>query len=210
MNTQRFRIACTAGATILFVAIVAFIVYDSNTLTKEERVYLAPDPIEHRVNANQDAIAVVQPPLFSDNNYAVQYSDESDSHDADATAQGKTVIELCCPEDEELTDIGVGQDSHLDSNPVTPELAADMKRDAEWYAAMKEYEKKYDALHAEGDRLDEEFKELFEKAKTLEGAALEALAPKLKAQIAKNEAWLKKLEALKQQRPVSPIPTHTH
>ena len=85
-----------------------------------------------------------------------------------------------------------------------------MKRDAEWFVAIKEYEKKYDALHAEGDQLDEEFDALLEKAKTLEGAALEAFAPKLKAQIAKNEAWLKKLEALKRQRPVSPIPTHTH
>ena len=207
MNMQRSRIACIA-AILLIVGIVAFITHDRNAPVEQVRVYDLPNP-----KANQDGTGKTetlvsgQPTWRSDNNAAVA-SDELDS--TDTIPHAETVIESCCPDDEELTEIASGQDINLDHNPVTPELAADMTRDAEWFVAIKEYEKKYDALHAEGDRLDEEFDALLEKAKALEGAALEAFAPKLKAQIAKNEAWLKKLEALKRQRPVSPIPTHTH
>ena len=205
MNTQRSRIACIA-AILLIVGIVAFITHDRNAPVEQVRVYELPEADTDGTGKTETLVSG-QPTWRSDNNAAVA-SDELDS--TDTIPHAETVIEPCCPDDEELTEIASGQDINLDHNPVTPELAADMTRDAEWFVAIKEYEKKYDALHAEGDRLDEEFDALLEKAKTLEGAALEAFAPKLKAQIAKNEAWLKKLEALKRQRPVSPIPTHTH
>ena len=208
MNTQRSRIACIAGAILLIVGSVAFIAHDRDSPVEQIRVYELPET-DTDGTGKTETLASGQPTWRSDNNAAVE-SDELDSTDTDTMAHAATVIEPCCPEDEELTEIASGQDINLDHNPVTPGLAADMKRDAEWFVAIKEYEKKYDALHAEGDQLDEEFDALLEKAKTLEGAALEAFAPKLKAQIAKNEAWLKKLEALKRQRPVSPIPTHTH
>ena len=205
MNMQRSRIACIA-AILLIVGIVAFITHDRNAPVEQVRVYELPETDTDGTGKTETLVSG-QPTWHSDNNAAVA-SDELDS--TDTIPHAETVIEPCCPDDEELTEIASGQDINLDHNPVTPELAADMTRDAEWFVAIKEYEKKYDALHAEGDRLDEEFDALLEKAKTLEGAALEAFAPKLKAQIAKNEAWLKKLEALKRQRPVSPIPTHTH
>ena len=208
MNTQRSRIACIAGAILLIVGSVAFIAHDRDAPVEQIRIYELPEADTDGTGKTETLVSG-QPTWLSDNNAAVE-SDELDSTDTDTMAHAATVIEPCCPDDEELTEIASGQDINLDHNPVTPGLAADMKRDAEWFVAIKEYEKKYDALHAEGDRLDEEFDALLEKAKTLEGAALEAFAPKLKAQIAKNEAWLKKLEALKRQRPVSPIPTHTH
>ena len=206
MNTQRSRIACIAGAILLIVGSVAFIAHDRDAPVEQIRIYELPEADTDGTGKTETLVSG-QPTWRSDNNAAVA-SDELDS--TDTIPHAETVIEPCCPDDEELTEIASGQDINLDHNPVTPGLAADMKRDAEWFVAIKEYEKKYDALHAEGDRLDEEFDALLEKAKTLEGAALEAFAPKLKAQIAKNEAWLKKLEALKRQRPVSPIPTHTH
>ena len=206
MNTQRSRIACIAGAILLIVGSVAFIAHDRDAPVEQIRVYELPEADTDGTGKTETLVSG-QPTWRSDNNAAVA-SDELDS--TDTIPHAETVIEPCCLDDEELTEIASGQDINLDHNPVTPGLAADMKRDAEWFVAIKEYEKKYDALHAEGDRLDEEFDALLEKAKTLEGAALEAFAPKLKAQIAKNEAWLKKLEALKRQRPVSPIPTHTH
>ena len=208
MNTQRSRIACIAGAILLIVGSVAFIAHDRDAPVEQIRIYELPEADTDGTGKTETLVSG-QPTWLSDNNAAVE-SDELDSTDTDTMAHAATVIEPCCPDDEELTEIASGQDINLDHNPVTPGLAADMKRDAEWFVAIKEYEKKYDALHAEGDQLDEEFDALLEKAKTLEGAALEAFAPKLKAQIAKNEAWLKKLEALKRQRPVSPIPTHTH
>ena len=206
MNTQRSRIACIAGAILLIVGSVAFIAHDRDAPVEQIRIYELPEADTDGTGKTETLVSG-QPTWRSDNNAAVA-SDELDS--TDTIPHAETVIEPCCPDDEELTEIASGQDINLDHNPVTPGLAADMKRDAEWFVAIKEYEKKYDALHAEGDQLDEEFDALLEKAKTLEGAALEAFAPKLKAQIAKNEAWLKKLEALKRQRPVSPIPTHTH
>ncbi len=107
-------------------------------------------------------------------------------------------------------DIDFGQDANLDHNPTSHGVIADSKRDAEWYAAIKEYEKKYDALMSEGYKLDDEFKSLLKEAEGTDGAVLEALVPKIKAQIAKDKAWEKRLEALKQQRPVRPIPTHKH
>lgn len=210
MNTQISRIACIASAILLIVGIVAFIAHDRHAPVEQVRVYDLPNPKADRDGTGKtETLVSGQPMWLFDNNAAVE-SDEPDSTDTDPMAHAETGIELCCPEDEALTEIASGQDINLDHNPVSPELAADMKRDAEWFVAIKAWEKKYDALHAEGDRLDEEFETLLEQTKILEGAALEALVPKLKAQIAKNEAWLKKLEVLKQQRPVSPISTHTH
>ena len=218
MNIRRFRIAAFSIVVLLLVGIGAFVTYDRNAPVQQVKVYEVPDPIapsvqtKHSTTGTTVSIATGQQGRVPSNT-AVQYSAEYNQEDKDTASIGESATEPCCPEEGEqssVSDIDFGQDTNLDHNPVTPELIADMKRDAEWYAAMKEYEKKYDALHAEGDVLDNEFDALLDKAAGLEGAALEALVPKLKAQIAKDEAWLKKLEALKQQRPVRPVPTHTH
>ena len=210
MNTRRSIYAIVPGVILLTVGIGVFLVHDRDAPVEQVRVYELPTPkTETDTTGNTEPLVSVQPTWLSDTN-TVAESDALDPIDLGTMTHTETVIEPCCPEDESLTVIAGGQDINLDYNPVTPELAADMERDAAWLVAIREYEKKYDALHAEGRQLDKEFDALLEQAKTLEGAALEALAPKLRAQIAKNEAWLKKLEVLKQQRPVSPTPTHTH
>ena len=210
MNTRRNIYVIVCGAILLTVGIGVFLVHDRNAPVEQVRVYELPNPkTETDGTGNTETFVSGQPTWGSDADAAIE-SDARDSTDTDTTARAEIVIDPCCPEDEVLTELASGPDIDVDYNPVTPELAADMERDAAWFVAIKAYEKEYDALHAEGTRLDEEFDALLEKAKTLEGAALEAFAPKLKAQIAKNEAWLKKLETLKQRRPVRPTPTHTH
>jgi hypothetical protein len=218
MSTKRhFMIMAVGAAIVVLIGIGTFIFYDMNAPGQPEKVYKLPDTRDRRPAVAQattvktEAVAFGQQGRTFDNT-TVPHSHESDSHDASTTVQGKTVIEPCCPEDEELTNIGTGQDSNLDSNPVTPELAADMKRDAEWFVAKKAWEKTFDAHYAEGKRLEEEHKALrpVDPEEFLRTGDRQALVAKLKASRAKLDAWWEKLEKLKREKPVQPTPTHKH
>ena len=99
-------------------------------------------------------------------------------------------------------------------NPVPPEVIEDSKRDLEWYRVLKKWEEEYWALDTERTELDKEFDELTSVG--LEG--IQHMGNKEKAAyIAKLNAWQKRSEALnkkevtlKKEKPVRPIPTHTH
>lgn len=101
-----------------------------------------------------------------------------------------------------------------DSNPVPPEVIADSRRDLEWYQAMKEYERKFDALRGEWDELNQEFDSItsggLEDIQRMGDREKTAYIAKLKAWKAKVKVWEKKDKELEQERPIRPTPTHTH
>ena len=101
-----------------------------------------------------------------------------------------------------------------DPNPVPREVIEDSKRDLEWWRALKEWQAKDEALHAEWKKLDQELDKLIsfsiadvQRMTDKEKAAFRA---KLKVLQAKSEAWDKKQAELKKEKPVRPTPTHTH
>ena len=212
MNTHKSRIACIAGAIFLIVGIAAFIAHDRNSPVEQVRVYDLPNPQSDPDGTGKtETLVSGQPTWLSDNNATVA-SDEPDSTDTDTMAHAETVIEPCCPEDEEQAGtLGGGQDN-LDHSPVTPELAADMERDAEWFVAIKAWEKQFDAHCAEGKRLEEEHKALRpdDPEEFLRSGDRQALIAKLKASQAKLNAWWAEYEELQAQKPIQPTPTHTH
>ena len=212
MNTQRSRIACIAGAILLIVGIVAFITHDRDSPVEQVRVYDLPNPKANPDGTGKtETLVSGQPTWLSDNNAAVE-SDELDSTDTDTMAHAATVIDPCCPEDETLTEIASGQDINLDHNPVTPELAADMTRDAEWFVAKKTWEKQLDALSAEGRRLEKEHDALLpdDPDEFFRTGDRQALIANLKASRAKLDAWWAEYEELQRQKPIQPTPTHKH
>lgn len=107
-----------------------------------------------------------------------------------------------------------------DSNPVPPEVIADNKRDLEWYRALKKWETKDEALHAEWKNLSQEFDELIGSDRAGFEALIQKmqedpsyrdqLASKMKVWMAKMEALEKKDKELKKEKPIRPTPTHTH
>ena len=210
MNTQRSRIACIAGAILLIVGSVAFIAHDRDAPVEQIRIYELPEADTDGTGKTETLVSG-QPTWLSDNNAAVE-SDELDSTDTDTMAHAATVIEPCCPDDEELTEIASGQDINLDHNPVTPELAADMTRDAEWFVAKKAWEKQLDALSAEGRRLEKEHDALLpdDPDEFFRTGDRQALIANLKASRAKLDAWWAEYEELQRQKPIQPTSTHKH
>ena len=208
MNTQRSRIACIAGAILLIVGSVAFIAHDRDAPVEQIRIYELPEADTDGTGKTETLVSG-QPTWRSDNNAAVA-SDELDS--TDTIPHAETVIEPCCPDDEELTEIASGQDINLDHNPVTPELAADMTRDAEWFVAKKAWEKQLDALSAEGRRLEKEHDALLpdDPDEFFRTGDRQALIANLKASRAKLDAWWAEYEELQRQKPIQPTPTHKH
>ena len=107
-----------------------------------------------------------------------------------------------------------------DSNPVPPEVIADSKRDLEWWRAIKKWEAKDEALHAEWKKLSQEFDELIGSDRAGFEALIQKvqedpsyrdqLASKMKVWMAKVEALEEKDKELKKERPIRPTPTHTH
>ena len=100
-----------------------------------------------------------------------------------------------------------------DPNPVPREVIEDSKRDLEWWRALKEWQAKDEALHAEWKKLDQELDKLIsfsiadvQRMTDKEKAAFRA---KLKVLQAKSEAWDKKQAELKKEKPVRPTPTYT-
>ncbi len=101
-----------------------------------------------------------------------------------------------------------------DSNPVPPEVIEDSKRDLEWYQAMKEYERKFDALRGEWDELNQEFDSItsvgLEEIQRMGDREKTAYIAKLNAWKAKVKVWEKKDKELERERPIRPTPTHVH
>ena len=210
MNTQISRIACIVCAILLLVGIVAFIAHDRDAPVEQVRVYDLPNLKADPDGTNKtETLVSGQPTWFSDNNAAVE-SDEPDSTDMAPRAHAETGIEPCCPEDEAFTEITSGQDINLDHNPISPELAADMKRDAEWGAAMQAWQKRYDAHYAKAKELDEEFHALLpdDPEAFLRTGDLEALKKKLNAFKQKEDVWWEALATLEREKPVQPVHTH--
>ena len=230
MSTKRrFTIGGVVAAILVLIGMGVFLAYDINVPVQEVRVYELPSPIVpsveevHGTTGTTVASATGQQGRNSGNT-TIQYSVESDQGYEDTAASGESAIEPCCPEEVDQSptgDIGFGQDTNLDRNPVSPELIKDTRRYWEYVEARNKYNERYDALREKQRQLERElvslnpvlvkrmqetypgikFQSHLTQAERL--TKLEALGPRM-------EFLRIEIKELRQQRPVAPIPTHRH